>query len=486
MGLEEIAKALSEIEVKTLQALSAGTRLSESDIAEKASLNIDSVRRALAWLKEKGLADVYEKEVSVYELTEKGKSVIERGLPEERLIFILRKLGGRAKIAEILKEGSLSEEELNIALGKARRYNLAAFNENKELELTGLEELVLKKGLAEQKLVERIKQYGLENIEECEALNEFLKRGLIERRSKIVMEAKINERGKQALKTFIQAGERVYNLAVEVPPIYIGKKQPYARFLDEIRQKLIAMGFKEMESPLIVQEFYNFDVLFQPQNHPAREWASTFRLKRPRYGLLPAKRIVNAVKAAHENGANTESIGWRYKWSIELAKRLMPAAHGTAHSARQLVKGIEVPGKYFSLARCYRPDKPDKTHLMEFNQLEGIIAAELNFKHLLGVLKQFAEEIAGAEKVRFYPDYYPFTEPSVQLSAKHPELGWIEFGGAGLFRPEMLEPLGVKCNVLAWGLGIDRLAMFKLGIEDMRELFSNNLEWLRKEPMVVL
>ena len=484
--MEEIAKALSEIEVKALQALNANAKLSENDIAEKASMNIDSVRRALAWLKEKGLANVYEKEVSIYELTEKGKDVVERGLPEERLIFALKKLGGKAKISDILKEGSLSNEELNVALGKARRYNLAAFNENKELELTGLEELILKKELAEQKLVERIKQHGLENIEDCKAVNEFLKRGLIERRSKIIMQAEINERGKQALKIALQAGRRVYNLAVEVPPIYIGKKQPYARFLDEIRRKLIVMGFKEMESPLIVQEFYNFDVLFQPQNHPAREWASTFRLKKPKYGSLPAKKIVNAVKAAHENGAGTGSRGWRYKWSTEQAKRLMPAAHGTAHSARQLIKGIEVPGKYFSLARCYRPDKPDKTHLMEFNQLEGIIAAELNFKHLLGVLKQFAEEIAGAEKVRFYPDYYPFTEPSVQLSAKHPELGWIEFGGAGLFRPEMLEPLGIECNVLAWGLGIDRLAMFKLGIEDMRELFSSDLEWLRKEPLVVL
>ncbi|MCD6247227.1 MAG: phenylalanine--tRNA ligase subunit alpha [Candidatus Diapherotrites archaeon] len=486
MEIKEIAKALSEIEVKALQALNANAKLSENDIAEKASMNIDSVRRALAWLKEKGLANVYEKEVSIYELTEKGKGVVERGLPEERLIFALKKLGGKAKITDILKEGSLSNEELNIALGKARRYNLAAFNENKELELTGLEELIFKRELAEQKLVERIKKHGLENIEDCKAVNEFLKRGLIERRSRIIMQAEINERGKQALKIALQAGKRVYNLAVEVPPIYIGKKQPYARFLDEIRRKLIVMGFKEMESPLIVQEFYNFDVLFQPQNHPAREWASTFRLKKPKYGSLPAKRIVNAVKAAHENGAGTGSRGWRYKWSIKQAKRLMPAAHGTAHSARQLIKGIEIPGKYFSLARCYRPDKPDKTHLMEFNQLEGIIAAELNFKHLLGVLKQFAEEIAGAEKVRFYPDYYPFTEPSVQLSAKHPELGWIEFGGAGLFRPEMLEPLGIECNVLAWGLGIDRLAMFKLGIEDMRELFSSDLEWLRKEPLAVL
>jgi len=163
----------------------------------------------------------------------------------------------------------------------------------------------------------------------------------------------------------------------------------------------------------------------------------------------------------------------------------MPAAHGTAASARQLVKGVEVPGKYFSVARCYRPDVIDATHLSEFNQMEGfIVDKNFNFRHLLGMLKQFAVEIAGAEEVKFYPDYYPFTEPSVQLSAKHPQLGWIEFGGAGIFRPEMTEQLGIEGKCLAWGLGIDRLAMFKLGIKDIRNLFSSSLEWLREEPLV--
>jgi len=163
----------------------------------------------------------------------------------------------------------------------------------------------------------------------------------------------------------------------------------------------------------------------------------------------------------------------------------MPAAHGTAHSARQLVQGIEVPGKYFAIARCYRPDVIDASHLIEFNQLEGFIVGEnLNFRSLLGMLKQFATEIAGAEAVKFYPDYYPFTEPSVQLSAKHPKLGWVEFAGAGIFRPEMMHALGIEEPAIAWGMGIDRLAMFKLGIKDIRYLFSDDLDWLRESRMV--
>ena len=208
-------------------------------------------------------------------------------------------------------------------------------------------------------------------------------------------------------------------------------------------------------------------------------------MRHPIKGVLPDKIKVNQVKAAHENGAKTGSRGWGYKWNPEIAKQLMPRAHGTALSARQLVKGVNPPCKHFAIARCYRPDVLDATHLIEFNQMEGIVVDKnLNFKSLLGVLKQFAIEIAGAEDVRFYPDYYPFTEPSVQMSAKHPELGWVEFGGAGIFRPELTEPLGIKEPVIAWGLGIDRLAMFKLGINDIRYLFSNDLRWLREVKMV--
>ncbi|MFA4855652.1 MAG: phenylalanine--tRNA ligase subunit alpha, partial [archaeon] len=198
------------------------------------------------------------------------------------------------------------------------------------------------------------------------------------------------------------------------------------------------------------------------------------------------KRIVEQVKACHENGWKTGSKGWGYEWSEEIAKKVMPAAHGTAHSARQLVKGVEVPGKYFAIARCYRPDVVDASHLIEFNQMEGIIVGkDLNFRHLLGMLKDFAVEFGKAQEVKFLPDYYPFTEPSVQLSAKHPKLGWIELGGAGIFRPELTLPLGTKEPVLAWGIGIDRLAMLALGIKDIRQLFSQDLAWLRNARQVV-
>jgi phenylalanyl-tRNA synthetase alpha chain len=154
---------------------------------------------------------------------------------------------------------------------------------------------------------------------------------------------------------------------------------------------------------------------------------------------------------------------------------------------RTLAAGIDPPAKHFSIARVFRPDVLDRTHLIEFNQCEGIIAdQELNFRHLLGILRMFALEIANEPNFTFVPSYYPFTEPSVDLMAYSESEGeWVELGGAGIFREEVTRPLGVDMPVIAWGMGIDRLAMFNLGIDDIRELFSHNLQWLREGRMVI-
>ncbi len=108
---------------------------------------------------------------------------------------------------------------------------------------------------------------------------------------------------------------------------------------------------------------------------------------------------------------------------------------------------------------------------------------DINFKTLLGLLKLFGQEIAKAGEFQFRPAYFPFTEPSVELHVKHPELGWMELGGAGIFRPEVTKPLGVDVPVIAWGLGLDRMAMVALGIQDIRDLFSRDLDFIRTKKI---
>jgi phenylalanyl-tRNA synthetase alpha chain len=482
-----VVASLSEIEKKTLGALEKERGKNAWEIAKEAGLPIDSVRRALQWLREKGLIGLKEHKKEGIGLTAMGKSSLNNRFPEEIFIETLHALGGNAALGRVREKSQLNQPEFNAAMGLAKKnawVSIRKIGGEAQLELTGLE-----KPLLEGKYALRLAAKNLESglpASENEK-RELLRRGLACSLVSVGRTARLNARGEKALQELANTKGRAFNIFGDVPKLFIGKKQPYVQFLEQIRARLVSLGFREMPSPLITQEFYNFDVLFQPQNHPARDWSDTYQLKQPRVGKLPDKKIVARIKAAHENGWKTGSVGWGYNWSERIARRLMPTAHGTAHSARQLVNGIEVPGKYFAIARCYRPDVVDSRHLVEFNQMEGFVVDKaFNFRHLLGMLKQFATEIAGAEKVKFFPDYYPFTEPSVQLSAKHPKLGWIEFAGAGIFRPEMTIPLGVKEPVLAWGVGVDRLAMFKLGVKDIRYLFAQDLEWLRNSRAVRL
>ncbi|MEM4588333.1 MAG: hypothetical protein QXW13_02355, partial [Nanopusillaceae archaeon] len=146
-----------------------------------------------------------------------------------------------------------------------------------------------------------------------------------------------------------------------------------------------------------------------------------------------------------------------------------------AFSAMKLLKA-KIPGKYFIIEKVFRYDTIDAKHFIEFNQLDGIVLDEsITFRDLLGILKEIVINIVGAEDIKFYPAFFPFTEPSIEIYAKHKKLGWIEVGGAGMFREELLEPFDINVPVIAWGLGIDRLAMLYLNIEDIRDLHTKNI-----------
>ena len=483
--LEKTVKALSEIEKQCLKAMEDGSGYSVSDISGKSSLNIDSVRRAIGWLVQKGLVEQKTVTRKVTRLTKEGSKAAFEGLPERRMIASLAS-EGKMQFNALKESAKLNEQEFNIALGINKRNAFISITKEGTTPLAEITEVGREFMRSRTDLENAIDKIANKESVDDGLLAELRKRGLVEEKESSDANVTISALGIRAKKLKEFSEEREYNVFDPVPEIFIGKKQPYVQFLNNIRKKLIALGFKEMQERIVNQEFYNFDVLFQPQNHPARTWTDTYQLKRPGIGKLPSKEKVEAIRNAHEHGGKTGSKGWGYKWSEDIAARLMPTAHGTAADARQMVEGVEFPAKYFVINRCFRPDVLDATHLIEFNQLDGFIVGNgLSFRNLLGILEDFAREIAGAKEVRFYPDYYPFTEPSVQLSAKHPELGWVEFAGAGIFRPEITESLGIKGPVLAWGMGVDRLAMFKLGIKDIRLLFSDDLTWLRKSKMVV-
>ena len=216
-----------------------------------------------------------------------------------------------------------------------------------------------------------------------------------------------------------------------------------------------------------------------PQFHAARDIHDVYRIKNPTHAKEIEEPYLSNVRASHENGGASGSRGWNYSFDNEFTRRLILRSQGTVLSAHQLHKA-EVPGKYFGIARCFRYDKVDATHLSDFYQTEGIIAGkDVSLRDLLGILKMFATEIAGAEEVKYVPGYFPFTEPSIEVHIKHPVLGWFELGGSGIFRPEVTRAMGLDCPVLAWGIGIDRMALMALGLNDLRQLFCEDIEQVR-------
>ncbi|MFA4669351.1 phenylalanine--tRNA ligase subunit alpha [Pyrococcus kukulkanii] len=465
-----------------------------------------AVMRAILTLQSQGLVRLEERREKVVKLTDTGKKYAKIGLPEVRVLKLLKEKR-KVKLEELREV--LTEDEIKPIIGILRKEGWAKVEKTPEglaLEITEKGEKAEKRAIDE--VLEKLAVKGYlphEEVEKLVSVKELKRRKIAQEDEIVERIVEITEKGLNLMKKGIELKKEVttltpelistgrwrevefkpFNIKAPVKRIYPGKKQPYRVFLDKIRRRLIEMGFIEMTvDSLIETQFWNFDALFQPQNHPAREWTDTYQLKYPEKGHLPDKELVEKVKTAHEKGL-AGSRGWGYVWSPERAMLLMPRAHATALSARQLAKGVQIPGKYFTIQRVFRPDVLDRTHLIEFNQIDGFVVSEdLTFRHLLGILKRFAIEIAGAKKVKFFPDYYPFTEPSVQLSAYHPELGWVEFGGAGVFREEMTEALGIKEPVIAWGIGIDRLAMFKLGIDDIRYLFSYDLRWLREAKLL--
>jgi len=426
--------------------------------------------------------------MSEYKLTEEGEEYLKNGLPEKNLVKFLDSLPQKtATIGKTffhiknypialkwaLEKGWIIKQADRLTLLKPPYETQEEIALKQIYEGKKVDEKILKV-LMERNLVVKVSETYIKTEKE------LVKAGNI-----------IDELTHEMIITGLWKGKKFKPIEVEVVKkrlgkVTPGKRHPYNQFLMHVRKKLVKLGFEEMVGPTIETEFWNFDALFQPQNHPARDWTQTYSLKYPKErGRLPLKSIVEKVKATHENGWKTGSTGWGYKWSAEKAAQLMPRAHDTAITPRYLARGVKIPGRYFNIVRCYRPDVIDATHGVEFYQTGGIVVAkDLTFKHLLGLLKQFALEIAGIKKVRFFTDYYPFTEPSCQISGKHPELGWIELAGSGIFRPELTEPLGIKEPVIAWGFGVDRLAMHALKINDIRELFTRNLQWLRSQKVV--
>ncbi|MEM4641466.1 MAG: phenylalanine--tRNA ligase subunit alpha [Candidatus Pacearchaeota archaeon] len=492
--MEDKLSLLSPIERKILPFL----ELAELEkIVESSKLDKTTVMRALQFLENKNLIKTKKIVEEFINLDVNGILYKKIGLPERRLLNVIAEK--TLTLDEAKKASQLTDNEFTIALGVLKSKELIRIEDNKIFINKAREELIKK--FPEEKFLEAL-PIPLEKLKEedkkiFEELKKRKKIVLIEKKVKVFVETtqecreltnKLStfkqELLEQLTPELIKSGKwkgkkfRAYDVTAKLPEIFGGKRHPYLKFLEEVKQELVALGFEEVTGPIVESSFWNCDALFMPQDHPARSIHDIYFVNGK--ADLRKLKFLMQVKKTHESGWKTGSDGWRYKFSNDETAKLVLRSQGTAISARILASKPKIPGKYFAIARCFRPDIVDASHLPEFNQLEGIVIDEkVTLRNLFGLLKLFAEKIAGATKIKLVPLYFPFTEPSVELQIFFQDK-WLEVGGAGIFRPEVTLPLNIKARVLAWGLGVDRLFMIRNNIADIRDLFSQDINFLRR------
>ncbi len=477
---------LSPFEISLLKHLKVNVNYKIEEAERIAKMSKDAILKAGYMLKEKGFADVKEVIRKKYKLTDEGKEYMEKGLPEE-ILFNALKETREIDIHEVEKE--FGKQFLGIALGWLKRKGIVDIKEGK---------IVLVKDLAEFEERNALKLISEGRWDEVSSdiLKTLLRRKLIEEEEEKDIIIRVLKKPEVKLKEYITdlTPELItsgawrekeflkYDIRIPSKDLFIGKKHPYERIIEECRKIFLEMGFTEIKGHYVQSAFWNFDALFQPQDHPARDMQDTFYLDK--FVDLPEEFVEN-VRRTHEDGWKTGSTGWGGKWDIEKARQLVLRTHTTTITIKYLAENPDPPVKAFCIDRVYRREAIDPTHLPEFDQLEGVVLDKnVGFRHLLGLLKEFFSKM-GFEDIRFRPGYFPYTEPSVEPEVYVEGLGWVELGGAGVFRKEVTEPLGIKGRVLAWGLGIGRLAMLKLGMKDLRRLYQPDLGWLRSFPSII-
>jgi phenylalanyl-tRNA synthetase alpha chain len=506
--INRLTNSLHPLENKVLSVLNKHTNFFE--IVKVTGLKDIEVMRALQWLQNKEIIALKEDVKELITLDSNGLNYLESGLPEKRFLESIE--SKKLNLDEIKDAAKLNQSEIGISLGVLKsKVAIQVDKDNKTnqliVKITDQGKRLLNKESLEEIFLQ--KDFPLEfkslNEEELFAYQNLKKRkNIIKTDIKKIRTAMLTELGKKIINrvvigksvvdrvtsSMLKDGSwkgkdfRGYDLKSDVPRIFGGKRHFVNKSIEYVKQIWTELGFKEMTGPILNTSFWNFDSLFVPQDHPAREMQDTFFIKSPHKGKIVDTKLMKKVKAMHEHGGKLDSTGWQYQWDEEEAKKNIMRTHTTILSAKTLaqLRKDDWPAKYFAVGKCFRNETLDWKHLFEFNQVEGIVVdPDANFRNHIGYLREFFRKL-GFPHARFRPAYFPYTEMSLEIDVFHPiHKEWIELGGTGIFRPEVVEPLlGEAVPVLAWGPGFDRIIMDYYKIADMRELYKNDIKQLRE------
>ncbi|WP_164102622.1 phenylalanine--tRNA ligase subunit alpha [Candidatus Laterigemmans baculatus] len=262
--------------------------------------------------------------------------------------------------------------------------------------------------------------------------------------------------GFDAAAAALKSGEAVATGPVPDPtlpgtPLELGHIHPITQTIEHLKEIMGRMGFEAAEGPEVEDPWHNFVALNIPEDHPARDPLDNFYL------------ATAAAQSAGEEGG-----------------LLLRSQTSTVQI--RVMEARQPPVRVISLGRVYRPDAPDATHYPMFHQMEGLLVDRgITMANLKTVLRVFANNYLGEDvRIRFRPSFFPFTEPSVEVDFWWND-AWIEFGGAGMVDPAVLESVGYdpeQVTGFAFGLGVERLCMRRHGITDIRDLYSGDMRFL--------
>jgi phenylalanyl-tRNA synthetase alpha chain len=498
LDMQKIVESLSPNERKIVPYLEVGDL---DKLRDESGLDKTSLLRALEFLSNKGILTLSSREDKVVVLSVNGLNYKKNGLPERRLGSVVADKNSLS-LEDAKKNSKLSDNEFKVALGALKKKALVNIV-NGNIVLMGRKDVLIEKTL-DEKFLEKLPK----NLKDLEPEDKFSldnlksRKNIVEVENRKIVEFDLTDLGKELIKedmtslknmiesvtpSLIKSGSwkgkkfRRYDISSDVPKIFGGKRHFVNQATDYAKRIWLDMGFKEMNGSMIQSGFWNFDALFTAQDHPVREMQDTFFIEGE--AELPSSEVVEGVRKAHEGGIDG-SKGWQSDWNEEDAKKVLLRTHTTCLSVQTLKKiaeNKEFPAKYFALGKCFRNETVDWSHGFEFNQTEGIVVDEnANFRQLLGYLKEFFKKM-GYEEIRIRPAYFPYTEPSLEIDVFHPvHKKWVELGGAGMFRPEVTVPIfGRHIPVLAWGPGFDRIIMEFFKVEDLRDMYRNDLNVLR-------
>ncbi|WP_433628528.1 phenylalanine--tRNA ligase subunit alpha [Halomicrococcus sp. NG-SE-24] len=494
---------LPESQAAVLEAASATEKRTVDQLAEATGLQPETVTGAVFELESDGLVDVDERTETSVSLTDEGEEYAEDGLPEVRLYGAALDAGAddsSVSMGKVIGRSDLDGPQVDIALSNYARKGYGSIESG---EITADADADPKADAEANALAALV---AGESVEDEDALDGLERRGLVERSESAVRSVTLTDEGITAMMEGVEAAETVgqltpemltsgewrdvefaeYNVEADAERVDGGKVHILRQTANRVKDVLVGMGFREMEGPHADADFWINDCLFMPQDHPARTHWDRFALSNPTdIDDLPDD-LVERVERAHREGVGEDGEGYHSPWSEEFAEAIALRGHTTSLSMRYLsgyAQGdLEPPQRFFSVEKVYRNDTLDPTHLLEFFQIEGwVMAEDLSVRDLMGTFEEFYEQF-GITDLQYKPHYNPYTEPSFELFGTHPETGeLIEVGNSGMFRPEVLEPLGVDCDVMAWGLSLERLLMLMYGFEDIRDVHGTlcDLELLR-------